>query len=260
MDELHQKARQYRINVYKRDGSIGINHDQTQNQIIVGSQLSSFSTNQLQEISYVLSHVAKNPGMNAIIENDHFEFWAFINQLIRTRRSDFWVKEHNPFFILINADIATRSQPRYNDQESCQHRNDLLSSLSYHPFFPAVWAGFAYLEGLCRRLCGEYVATDGKIKKAFRVNGQQYRTQVGHRRASGKYKGKTSISSLKDMLTLTRRVVSRDGQRILTKFFKDYSASTLFNWRNECLHGSEDRITVIIAQYCLISMLLLECP
>lgn len=100
--------------------------------------------------------------------------------------------------------------------------------------------------------------SDGKVKKAFKVDGQQYRTEGGNKKAKKGKKGRKSISNLNHLLLLTRRVVSPDTNIVLSAFFRVHSPSQIFNWRNDSLHGSEDRSTTIIVLYCLISILLLD--
>jgi hypothetical protein len=259
MEDIRRKAEEYRISVYGRTArDIRINHNQRENQVIGDEALLRFSNSELQEIGYILSHMSRNPGLNAVIENDHFEYWAFVNVLTRNSTADHWIKEHNPSFVLIGSDIISQLRPQYNDRLNAINRNELLSIMHYQPMFPAVWAGFAYLEGVCRRICREYIDDDGGIKKAFRANGRQYRTVLGNRRAPRGSKGKTKISSLEDILVLTRRQVSPTTKTILKKFFKDYSEGAIYSWRNDCLHGLEDRTTVLIVQYCLIAILVLE--
>jgi len=266
MEEIARRAEAYRQNVYGGTGqNITINHSQIENQVLPNQLLSEFSNAELQEIGYILVHMSRNPGLNAVIENDHFEYWAFVDLLTRNSAADYWVKEHNPFYILLDIDFISRlrrehPESSYTDLVNFRNRNVLLANLSRHPLFPAVWTGFAYLEGVCRRICHSYIGEDGEIKRAFKVNGRQYRTPLGRQRASGRNKGDTRISSLRDILTLTRRLVGSSTRSVLKKFFTDYSAKSIYSWRNGSLHGLEDGTTVIIVQYCLICILLLDYP
>jgi len=206
-------------------------------------------------------HMSRSKTGSAVIENDHIEYWSFVNfKVLSSNYVDHWMRDHNPLFSFIDSQIMNvlKPRPRYYDDANRRFQNAIIQSLYYHPFFSAVWAGFAYLEGLCRRTCGDYVDVDGTVKRAFRVCGQQYRTARGNRRAKKGKKGRVRISNLHHLLELTRRQVSKGTRKILFRFFRDYTPFDISCWRNDSLHGSEGRSTTIIVLYCLISVLLLD--
>lgn len=279
LETIKQNAKAYRRRVFRSDGTITVTHDQSVNQVLDDLDLFALSSMELQEVGYTLMHMSRNKDLNAVIENDHVEYWSLVNsQVLYGRHVDPWIREHNPWLVridslLVNTWQKERGSPLQTlDAVNQRHFNGLLLRRYhypvYHTVFPAVWSGFAYLEGLCRRICSSYVATDGKVKKAFKVAGKQYRSAAGKRswsavkrrtgKKSGTQIGDTSISNLRHMLELTRRHVSKDTQTVLTKFFRNYSTTEIFQWRNDSLHGSEDRQTTIIVLYCLISILLLD--
>jgi hypothetical protein len=267
MDAIREAARLYRQEVFRRGGSIVISRDQTVTQTFVNLDLAGLLVEELQELGYVLMHMSRNPGMNAIIENDHLEYWAYVALRTSTRRSqDGWIERHNPVFSLFDSLIMNELQPQYADSVNRRYQNRFLQEQFFHAFFPAVWSGFAYLEGVCRRLCHDYVDVDGQIKKSFKVCRIQYRSPRGNRaakRSRGKQgrpgkQGQLRINNLSHILLLTRRRVKPRTRRILTKFFRDYSPEQIFQWRNDCLHGAEDSSTTVIVLYCLIAVLLLD--
>ncbi len=258
MDDLRLRAGDYRRRVYGSDGSIRINHSQLENQVIRSDTLPLLSAQELQEVGYILCHMSRNPGLNAIIENDHREYWSFVNKVAQDSTIDFWIRTHHPLRVVINSDLVMQLKPKYQDQGNRQWQNTLMDSFYGYMLFPAVWSGFSYLEGICRRICHDFIDEEGEIKKAFRVNGRQYRSARGNRYVTGRRKGYTKISSLCDLLVLTRRKVSPHTRHVLASFFRDYSASDIYSWRNACLHGIEDESSVFIVIYSLISILLLD--
>lgn len=260
MEEIRQKAEEYRSNVFGSEGQVFINHSQNENQVIDGRTLIDFSNTELQEVGYILSHMSRNSELNAVIENDHYEYWALIALLTRESYADNWIRENNPIVSIIDSNILSVLNLQFSNSEMAYGRRELLSSISHRSISPAVWAGFAYAEGICRRINSNYIREDGTVRRAFRVNGNQYRTSRGCKMARRGSKGRHKISSLADLLTLTRRIVSHEARSILRKFFNDYSEIQLYSWRNDCLHGIADQRTVIIVLYCLISILLLEYP
>jgi hypothetical protein len=268
LETIRRNAQAYRRRIFRPDGSITIggNFDSTINQVLDGFDLLSLSTVELQEVGYLLMHMSRNQGLNLILINDYTEYWSLVDYAVRSsRQADYWIREHNPLFSFMDRELINllqrqgNSPLQINDAVNKRYQNLLLQQLyHHHDFFPSVWAGFAYLEGLCRRICNDYVNTDGTVKKAFRVDGKQYRSERGRKRARGKYKGTSKISNLHRILELTRRCVSQDTRRVLAKFLQDYSAAEIFEWRNDSLHGSENRTTTIVVLYCLISILLLD--
>jgi hypothetical protein len=266
VDMIRRNAQTYRRNVFRRDGSIAINHNQLVNQVFANLDLTTLSHADLQEVGYILAHMSRNVGLSAIIENDHREYWALVHsRFLASGRADYWIRDHNPLISLIDTRVmrfcyrGNKSGPQFEDAINNRFQNTLLQQLGSHrSYSPSVWSGFAYLEGLCRRICREQVTTDGTVKKPFRVSGSQYRSEAGRRRAKGKNKGSATISNLHHTLELTRRHISDHTRHALTRFFRDYPASQIFGWRNDSLHGSEDRETTIIVLYCLISILLLD--
>jgi hypothetical protein len=208
--------------------------------------LLNLSIRELKEVGYILIHMSRNEGLNAIIENYHMEYWALVNSIILDSKDiKRWIKRHNPLFSVIGTNLLNQLKPQYKDQNNKRFQNSLFNKLYYHDFFPAVWAGFAYLEGLCRRICNEFVDTSGTVKKEFIVCGKKY--GIGGR-----------ISNLYHILSLTHNKIREDTRKILDKFFIDYNPKQIFAWRNDSLHGTEDKSTALIVLYCLISILLLD--
>jgi hypothetical protein len=259
LQNMKANSEAYRKSVFRPDGSIVINHDQTRNKIFVSTQLDGLTSAELQELGFYLMKMCFNRNMNSIIENDHIEYWSHVSNLARNNNQvDRWLRTHNPIFSFIDSQLVNELRPQYNDNVNKRSQNTLLTEVSYHDFFPSVWSGFAFLEGVCRRLCHVYLTSDGEVKKAFKVKGVQYRSRAGNLKCTRRNKGSPRISNLGHALELTRRNVDSDTRTILTNFLNLHSASEIFDWRNTCLHGSEDKSTVVIVLYCLISLLVLD--
>lgn len=242
---IRKRAEEYRRKVFLDNGNITINHDQTRNKIFVPDELLNLSVRELQEVGYILMHMSRNERLNAIIENDHVEYWSLVNSKIASNNNvESWINRHNPLFSYIVVDVVNHLELQYKDVNNKKFQNLILNK-SPHDFFPAVWAGFAYLEGLCRRICNEYVEKGGKVKKEFKVCGEKY--GVNDR-----------VSNLKHILICSFEKIEEGTKNILYRFFDDYTAQKIYNWRNDSLHGAEDRSTTIIVLYCLISILLLD--
>ncbi len=258
INTCRQRAEEYRKAVFKPDGSITINHDQTQNKVFRSADLPSFTSIDLQELGLILLQMSFNPSLNAIIENDHVEYWSFVNTLAhRNNRIDNWIRVHHPLISFVDCNLLNQMQLKYTDQENRACQNALLSELRYRKHFASVWAGFAYLEGLSRRICMSYLHSDGTVTKAFKVAKKQYRSHRGNARSKSR-KGSSQISNLYHLLTLVRRIVSKETRNVLSQVFSLHTPKEVFQWRNDCLHGSEDGTSVVIVLYSLISILLLE--
>jgi hypothetical protein len=202
--------------------------------------------------------MSRNRQLNAIIENDHFEYWAFVYSVLQSSRGpDWWAAQHHPLKNYLAASVVDRLRPQYEDPENKRFQNAVLASYGNSTSAP-VWAGFAYLEGLGRRICARYVTESGEVRRAFCVKGNQYRSPRGHAQARGKAKGRKQISSLRDLLELTRRQVGKGCRKQLRRVFGYYSTDEIYSWRNSVLHGAEDRSTTVIVLYSVISMLLLD--
>lgn len=262
MDDIKRNAINYRYRVYGSTGrQIRINHSQRENQVIDFESLNRLNIYELQTLGFLLCHMSKNPGMNAVIENDHFEYWAHVSVVSSGMLNDHWIKNHHPLLSYIYNDLSTQGNLLYSDNRNAAARNLLISSSPNIPLiFPAVWSGYAYLEGICKRICFQYVDVEGNVIKPFRVNNTQYRTKSGNAhvvKRKGK-KAKTRCSSIKDLIVLARRHVAPSTKNVLTNFFKDYNVKDIANWRNSALHGSEDQQTTFIVLYCLISILIID--
>lgn len=256
---IRENAEIYRGQVFRRDGSITINHDQTVNKVFDSNWLQDMTFEQLQEVAYILMHMSRNSHLNAIIENDHLEFFSLVNVVvILSKKIDGWIINHNPLFSYIDSQLVNELKPQYTDNGNKLFQNALLMNLHYHQIFPAVWTGFAYLEGICRRICRYYINVDGTVLKPFKIKRVQYRSTRGNKKASKGHKGKIKINNLGHILELSRRQVSSQTRQLLSKFFQDYPSDQIFDWRNDSLHGSEDRSTTVIVLYSLIAIFLLD--
>lgn len=90
-------------------------------------------------------HMSRNENLNAIIENDHIEYWSLVNaSILQANNVNHWIKKHIPLFSFIDSHLISELKPQYNDSENKFFQNLLLKKLSYHDFFPAVWTGFAF--------------------------------------------------------------------------------------------------------------------
>ncbi|OMD19944.1 hypothetical protein BJP48_31590 [Paenibacillus odorifer] len=246
IERILQNAEKYRTNTLGIKGHIIINHSQTENQVIVSSELQDFTIQELQQIIVILMKMTVNEGDVAIVENDYFEIWSFVNYLIINSRKklDSWFHNYNPLVAHLTSNICQEIKPKYIDQQNREYQNRILDSNSSHSF-PMVWSGYAYLEGICRRICSSYVTTEGRILHDFELDG-------------GKYEARRNINSLKVMLNLTKAVVSNSTKNQLDEIFSIYTPNMIYKWRNSTLHGAGDIAIPVIVIYSLISILSLE--
>ena len=185
LQEMKKKADAYRKSVFKSDNRMTVNYDQTRNKIFYSRQLLELTDSDLQRLGFYLMEMCYNENMNAIIENDHDEYWCHVSNLTRNKYEvDHWIKNHNPIFSYIDIKLVNELKCKYSfkytDNINKMAQNDLLKDLINHDFFPSVWSGFAYLEGICRRLCSDYVTQDGDIKKDFEINVELYKSSEGN--------------------------------------------------------------------------------
>ena len=264
LEVIRQRAKAYRKETFHPGGRITVRSKPPQ--LFQSAELQQLSFQELQELCYIFTQMSHNQGMNVIMLNEHIELWSRIDSLLYSARAtvNYWIFEHNPLATYVKLDflqhlfLLPECIPEGYSSDNSTYQDEVLEKRIGLSSFPAVWTGFAYLEGLCRRICKKYVAEDGTVIKAFKVKGDQYRSKKGNKRAKRGRGGKLKISNLNHLLELTRREVSAPTRGVLKKFFRLHSTKEIFGWRNACLHGEEDKQSTVIVLYSLISILLLD--
>ncbi|MFL6628804.1 MAG: hypothetical protein ACJ8G1_20350 [Vitreoscilla sp.] len=217
-----------------------------------------------------LSKALLRPGLNTIVDFDHFTLWSWCAELIlASRPSVFAQAQHEikaTYETAIHAALASctkppaskdewREQGRIRDLQP-HHAKQLLSSSSSI----LAYISFPLLEAVLKRACAAYVAFDGQVVATFSVPSRSGNVRTYD--PNGSYRDQ-QCSSLRDLLFLHRTSVADSKQKLLLDRFRLHLGSldtsgdpfdVLYRWRNQSLHGSTSFETIggTVLGYCLL--------
>jgi hypothetical protein len=237
IDEIRLTLQAYRQRTFATNGNMTISPTPLLN---VGT-LQQLSRDELQEVASELAQTLFHPRV-AILPPELEEFLAFISLLLNeSPNADHWIKANNP----VAAYVRLSSRAKRHATEPPHTWAQMYLRDSSMPLSNALWAGFAYLEGVCRRICSSHVGVDGMVHKAFSTPGKQHPV--------GKH-----LTNLGHLLELTHTLVGANTQKALASVFTVAPTATLFDWRCSSLHGEKEIWSATVVVFCLISIAVLE--
>lgn len=207
-----------------------------------------------------LSKVLLRPGLNTIVDQDHFHLWSWCGELLLNPRSHHFPGAQHEIKSLyetsIHAALASCRRPSATKEE-WQEQNRIQELQSHHAklllresHLVLAYLGFPLLEAVLKRACETYVAFDGQVLSAFSVPDKQGKPRLYE--PEGPYRNR-KCSSLRDLLFLHSTVVAGPRLKALVDHFCVHLTSLdgtqdpfdlLYGWRNQSLHGSTNFQTI----------------
>jgi len=207
-----------------------------------------------------LSKVLLRPGLNTVVDQDHFALWSWCGELLLSPTAGLFPMDQHEIKSLYEATIHAalancRKPPQSREEWEAQNRVEDLQphhakQLLHHAHLVLAYIAFPLLEAVVKRACASYVQFDGQVVTAFTVS-----TPQGHSRTydpQGAYRDR-QCSSLRDLLLLHHASVATPRLKLLLDHFRAHinllDASKdpfdlLYSWRNQSLHGSTNFQTI----------------
>jgi hypothetical protein len=207
-----------------------------------------------------LSKVLLRPGLNTVVDQDHFGLWSWCGELLLSPRASLFPMDQHEIKSLyetaLHASLAACRKPAASKQE-WQEQNRIQALQPHHgkqlilkSHVVLAYLAFPLLEAVLKRACAKYVTFDGQVVAAFTVptkqgNPRQYDPQ-------GAYRDR-QCSSLRDLLVLHHTSVAEPTLKSLLNQFRDHIGflnntqdpfDLLYGWRNQSLHGSTNFQTI----------------
>jgi hypothetical protein len=213
-----------------------------------------FTHDELRAACIGLSTVLLRPGLNTVIDQDHFWFWSWCGELLAGPRSTYFSDDERELKDLLGLAVraalagtyrpddagweASREARRVMDPNTRQLVQDSHKVLA-HLTFPL-------LEGLLKKECCSFVGQDGTVLRDFSVprpSGRTHDYKIGRR-----------CSSVRDLLVLIQDHVATpelradlDEQKSHLEAFAqpdEDGFDVVYRWRNSSLHGAASFPTI----------------
>ena len=197
------------------------------------------------------------PGLNTIVDHDHFGAWSWCGELLLSPRADLFSTDQHEikslFETTIHAALANCREPT-ESKEEWQAQNRIQELQPHHAkqllseaMLVLTYLAFPLLEAVLKRACKTFVSFDGQVVSAFTVqkrqgNARTYDPVRGHR-----------CSSLRDLLFLHHLQVAEPELKALLDNFRKHIATLdgtqdpfdlIYHWRNQSLHGAANFQTI----------------
>lgn len=207
-----------------------------------------------------LSKVLLRPGLNTVIDQDHFGLWSWCGELLLSPRADLFPRDQHEIKSLyetaLHASLATCRKPA-KSKEEWQEQNRIQELQPHHgkqmllkSHIVLAYLAFPLLEAVLKRACSKYVSFDSQVVAAFTVpnkkgNPKQYDPK-------GSYRDR-QCSSLRDLLVLHHSSAAGPKLKPQLGQFRDHIGlldstqdpfDLLYSWRNQSLHGSTNFQTI----------------
>jgi len=207
-----------------------------------------------------LSKVLLRPGLNTVVDQDHFAMWSWCGELLLSPRAGLFPMDQHEIKSLyetaLHASLAACRKP-VASKEEWQEQNRIQNLQPHHgkqlllkSHLVLAYLAFPLLEAVLKRACAKYVTFDGQVVTAFAVDSKQ-----GNPRQydpHGSYRDR-QCSSLRDLLVLHQTLVAAPTLKSLLNQFRDHIVlldntqdpfDLLYSWRNQSLHGSTNFQTI----------------
>ncbi len=225
-----------------------------------GLQFHELGFDQLVATIDGLTKVLLLPGLNTIVDQDHFGLWSWCSEVILYRETGFFANEEHELIKLFETCIrsslvhcrkpaATKEewqQQVETDQQLSHNSRYFLQELS----LTLAYLAFPLLEAVSKKVCSSYVAMDGVVTAKFDVPNKA--GGVREYDPNGRWNQK-QCSSLRDLLFLIHLNVANDELKNALDEFRNHIATldnsedpfdVVYKWRNQSLHGSTSFQTI----------------
>lgn len=204
-----------------------------------------------------LSKVLLRPGLNTIVDHDHFGAWSWCGELLLSPRANLFSTEQHEikslFETTIHAALANCREPA-TTKEDWQAQNQIEEMQPHHAkqllreaMLVLAYLAFPLLEAVLKRACKTFVSFDGQVVSAFTVQKRQGNPKIYDPARSHR------CSSLRDLLFLHHLQVAEPELKALLDDFKKHIATLdgtqdpfdlIYHWRNQSLHGAANFQTI----------------
>ncbi|MCE2597406.1 hypothetical protein K6Y31_21795 [Motilimonas cestriensis] len=162
------------------EGGIGIGGESEQYRLLRnGVQFHELDYDGLKATITGLSKVLLLPGLNTVVDQDHFGLWSWCAEIILSRESgafeDNEYELRKLFETCVRASLAHCKKPAPSREEWDQQvQRDQLIPHNAKFFIQESGLALAYLvfpllEGICKKLCFEFISMDGRVVRCFSV-------------------------------------------------------------------------------------------
>jgi hypothetical protein len=225
-----------------------------------GLQFHELGFDQLVAAIDGLTKVLLLPGLNTIVDQDHFGLWSWCSEVILYRETDFFDREEHElrklFETCIRSSLVHCKKPAA-DKEEWQKQAEADQQIPHNARYflqdssiTLAYLAFPLLEAVSKKICNAYVAMDGSVIARFDVPNKVGGTKEYD--PNGRWNQK-QCSSLRDLLFLIHKNIANDDLRTALDEFRDHISSLdnsedsfdiVYKWRNQSLHGSTSFQTI----------------
>ena len=212
-----------------------------------------------------LSKVLLRPGLNTIVDHDHFALWSWCGELLLSPIASLYPSDQREikslYETVIHAALANCQKPPASKEEWQAQSNirqmqpHHATQLLHESSLVLAYLAFPLLEAVLKRACATFVSLDGMVISSFSIP-----------KRSGKprqYDPGDQCSSLRDLLFLHYISVAATDLQVLLDGFRRHIQSfdvnqdpfdLIYSWRNQSLHGSANFQTIggTILNLCLL--------
>lgn len=243
------------------DGGIAIGEQSEQYRLLRnGVQFHELGFAQLVAAIDGLTKVLLLPGLNTIVDQDHFGLWSWCSEVILSREAGFFSNEERElkklFETCIRCSLVHCKKPAANKEEwrqQMQVEQQIPQNAKYflqESSLTLAYLAFPLLEAVSKKVCNAYVAMDGMVTAKFNVPNKA--GGIREYDPSGRWSQK-QCSSLRDLLFLIRLNVANNELKSALDSFKNHIVTldssedpfdVVYKWRNQSLHGSTNFQTI----------------
>lgn len=225
-----------------------------------GLQFHELGFDQLVASISGLTKVLLLPGLNAIVDQDHFGLWSWCSEVILYRETHFFSDQEYElrklFELCIRSSLVHCRKPPVSKEE-WQQQVQIDQQLTHNSRYflqesslTLAYLVFPLLEAISKKVCSSYVSMDGIVTAKFNIP-----NKVGGEREydpNGRWNQK-QCSSIRDLLFLLYIKVSNSKLRKSLDEFRNHIATldnsedpfdVVYKWRNQSLHGSTSFQTI----------------
>lgn len=252
------------------EGGISIGHQSEQYRLLNnGIHFHELEFKSLKAALLGLSKVLLLPGLNTVVDQDHFSLWSWCAELILHRDSNIFDDDEfelrKLFETCVRASLANCVKP-VTSREEWQQQVDRDKLLPHNAKYfvqesslTLAYLAFPLLEGACKKLCSDYISMDGNVLQSFEVPNRK----DGVKKYDPNVWNRKQCSSLRDLLFLTSRLYSTIELENVKQHIKELEGGsdafdTIYKWRNQSLHGTTSFQTIGGTLLNLVLLLLIN--
>jgi len=255
------------------DGGMAIGNQTEQFRLLAnGIVFHELSHDQVCVALVALSKVLLRPGMNTIVDQDHFGIWSWSGELLLSPRAAVFTAQQREIKSLFEANLhaaLTHCRKPTSSREEWQAQNQIEQQLQHHAgqllqgsSLVLAYLSFPLLEAILKRACAAFISLDGTVISQFRVPRRNGTVR--------EYNPQEQCSSIRDLLYLHHtNTAPATLQAFINEFrshiqFLDSSKDPfdlIYEWRNDSLHGTSNYQTIggtILSLALLISIFEIE--